>query len=44
MEVQLDPDTILELIRKYSNDDDLGKHIRAYYLHLVELKKKGPSL
>jgi hypothetical protein len=38
-EVQLDPKVILELIIKYSNDMELGKNIRSYYIQKLDEDK-----
>jgi hypothetical protein len=31
---------IKELVKKYPNDMDLGKHVRSYFLNLPELLEK----
>ena len=38
-EINIDSKYIIELIEKSPNDQELGKEIRSYYLHLKEMKK-----
>ncbi len=32
--VNLDPQHIIDLVKKYPNDSELGKNIRGYLIHL----------
>lgn len=37
--INLDPQYIVDLMKKYPNDADLGKNVRAYLIHLGVYEK-----
>ena len=42
--VNFDPQYVVDLIKKYPNDQDLGEELRKYYSFLKESQSKLSSL